>query len=71
MGTLTELFAPDRIAVVGATAREGSIGRAVTDNLLSAFDGEVIPVNPNYEEVMGLSCVDEIGERRVGKECRL
>jgi len=62
MGTLTELFAPDRIAVVGATAREGSIGRAVTDNLLSAFDGEVVPVNPNYEEVMGLSCVDEIGE---------
>jgi acetyltransferase len=62
MGTLTELFAPDRIAVVGATAREGSIGRAVTDNLLSAFDGEVVPVNPNYEEVLGLSCVDEVGE---------
>src|SRR6056297_3753691 len=65
MGTLTELFAPDRIAVVGATAREGSIGRAVTDNLLSAFDGEVVPVNPNYEEVLGLSCVDEIGEAAV------
>ena len=61
MGTLTELFAPDRIAVVGATAREGSIGRAVMSNLKRDFDGEIVPVNPNYEEVMGVSCVDEVG----------
>ena len=62
MGTLTELFAPERIAVVGATAREGSIGRAVTDNLLAAYDGTIIPVNPNYDEVLGLSCVESVGE---------
>ena len=61
MGTLTELFAPERIAVVGATAREGSIGRAVTSNLLSDYDGTIIPVNPNYDEVLDLPCVDEIG----------
>jgi len=61
MGTLTELFAPERIAVVGATAREGSIGRAVMSNLKADFDGEIVPVNPNYEEVMGISCVDEVG----------
>ena len=61
MGTLTELFAPDRIAVVGATAREGSIGRAVTANLLADYEGTIIPVNPNYEEVLGLRCVDEVG----------
>ncbi len=62
MGTLTELFAPERIAVVGATAREGSIGRAVMSNLKSDYNGEIVPVNPNYEEVMGFSCVGEIGE---------
>ncbi len=62
MGTLTELFAPERIAVVGATAREGSIGRAVTANLLSDYEGTIIPVNPNYDEVMGLSCVESVGE---------
>ena len=62
MGTLTELFAPDRIAVVGATAREGSIGRAVTSNLQSDYDGTIIPVNPNYDEVLDLPCVDEVGE---------
>jgi acetyltransferase len=62
MGTLTELFAPERIAVVGATAREGSIGRAVTSNLVSEYDGTVVPVNPNYDEVLDLPCVDEIGD---------
>ncbi|MFC4360123.1 acetate--CoA ligase family protein [Halobium salinum] len=62
MGTLSELFAPDRVAVIGATAREGSIGRAITDNLLADFDGTVVPVNPNYDEVLGLDCVDSVGE---------
>src|SRR6056297_2609214 len=61
MGTLTELLAPERIAVVGATAREGSIGRAVTSNLVSEYDGTVVPVNPNYDEVLDLPCVSDIG----------
>jgi acetyltransferase len=56
------LFAPERVAVVGATEREGSVGRAVTANLLSDFDGEVIPVNPNREEVLGVECVPSVGE---------
>ena len=62
MGTLTELFAPDRIAVVGATPREGSIGRAITSNLKRDFDGTVVPVNPNYEEVLELPCVPDVAE---------
>ncbi len=60
MGTLNEMFDPDRVAVVGATPREGSIGRAVTSNLLDDFDGETVPVNPNYDEVLGTSCVAEV-----------
>ncbi len=62
MGTLNEMFDPDRVAVVGATPREGSIGRAVTSNLLDDFDGETVPVNPNYDEVLGTSCVAEVGD---------
>jgi len=62
MGTLTELFDPDRVAVVGATAREGAVGRAVTSNLLADFDGETVPVNPNYEEVLETPCVDTVGD---------
>jgi len=62
MGTLSALFSPDRVAVVGATERQGSVGRALVENLLSDFDGDVVPVNPNYETVCGLPCVDDVGE---------
>ncbi|MFY4816515.1 CoA-binding protein, partial [Haloarcula sp. AONF1] len=62
MGTLNELFDPDRVAVVGATAREGAVGRAVTSNLLDDFDGDTVPVNPNYDEVLDTPCVDEVAD---------
>ncbi len=57
---LESLFAPDRVAVVGATESEGSVGRAVVRNLLDTFDGEVVPVNPNRESVFGLDCLDSV-----------
>ena len=62
MGELSELFAPGRVAVVGATAREGAVGRAITENLAADYDGEVVPVNPNYDEVLGRPCVDDVSE---------
>jgi acetyltransferase len=62
MGQLSTLFGPDRVAVIGATESEGSVGRAITSNLLESFDGEVIAVNPNAETVLGLSCYDAVSD---------
>jgi acetyl coenzyme A synthetase (ADP forming)-like protein len=62
MGKLATLFAPERVAVVGATDREGSVGYAVTRNLQADFDGEVVAVNPNDDEVLGLPCYDSLGD---------
>ena len=62
MGELSELFVPRRVAVVGATEREGSVGRAIMENLVEDFDGEVVPVNPNYDEVFGVPAVAGVGE---------
>jgi acetyltransferase len=62
MGELAALFAPDRVAVVGATDREGSVGRAITENLVADYDGEVIPVNPKRDEVLGLPCVGSVAD---------
>ncbi|WP_435363965.1 acetate--CoA ligase alpha subunit [Haloarchaeobius sp. DYHT-AS-18] len=59
MGTLTGLFAPERVAVVGATDREGSVGRAILENLRS-FDGDVVAVNPSRDEVLGQACYDDL-----------
>jgi acetyltransferase len=55
------LFAPERVAVVGATDREGSIGRAIVENL-GDFDGDVVAVNPGRESVLGYNCYPDLGE---------
>ncbi len=62
MGMLGRLFDPERVAVVGATERPGSVGAAVMQNLLASFDGTVVPVNPNAEAVFGLPAVSSIDE---------
>jgi acetyltransferase len=62
MGNLDTLFSPERVAVIGATESGGSVGRAIMENLLDGFDGEVVPVNPSAEEVFGLSAVDSIAD---------
>ncbi|WP_247728480.1 acetate--CoA ligase family protein [Halovivax limisalsi] len=60
MGALDSLFDPGSVAVVGATDREGSVGRAITSNLQAHFDGPIVPVNPSRESVLGLECVPSI-----------
>ena len=60
MGQLDTLFAPERVAVVGATESDGSVGRAVMENLLEGYEGDVVPVNPSSEEVFGLECYDDL-----------
>ena len=39
------MFAPRRVALVGASDRPGSVGRLLWDNL-AGFPGEVVPVGP-------------------------
>ncbi|MFD1564821.1 acetate--CoA ligase family protein [Haloarchaeobius amylolyticus] len=60
MGRLSALFDPDTVAVVGATDREGAVGRAILENLQNGFDGEVVPINPSRETVLGLECYDDV-----------
>ncbi|ACV12445.1 CoA-binding domain protein [Halorhabdus utahensis DSM 12940] len=62
MGQLDTLFAPERVAVVGATESEGSVGRAVMENLLDGYEGDVVAVNPSSETVFGLDCHDSIAD---------
>ncbi|MFC7154884.1 acetate--CoA ligase alpha subunit [Halomarina halobia] len=57
---LETLFTPRRVAVVGATEREGSVGRAVMRNMLDSFEGETVPVNPNAESVLGREAYPDV-----------
>ena len=51
--SLRSFFSPRSIALVGATEREGSVGRSIWENL-RAFEGEVFPVNAKRAEIFGI-----------------
>ena len=52
---LAALFSPASVAVIGASEREGSVGRTVLWNLIrSPFGGTVYPVNPHRHSVLGV-----------------
>lgn len=50
---LEAFFHPRSVALIGATEREGSVGRAIWENL-HGFSGEVFPVNAKRPEVFGV-----------------
>ena len=56
------IFHPRTVAVIGATDRQGSVGRTVIENLQSAESRhKLFPVNPRRTEVLGLPCYPAIG----------
>jgi acetyltransferase len=58
---LDKLFNPRSVALVGASPREGSLGRTVLKNLREAgFAGAIHLVNPRYAEIDGIACVPRI-----------
>ncbi len=58
---LDKLFRPRSLAVVGASPREGSLGRAVIRNVRAAkFAGTVHLVNPRYPEIEGIATVPSL-----------
>jgi acetyltransferase len=58
---LDKLFAPRSVALVGASPREGSLGRTVLRNLRGAgFAGPIGLVNPKHAEIDGLRCVRRV-----------
>jgi len=54
---LDKLFAPKSIALFGASDKEGSVGKTVTDNLFNGgFEGPIWLVNPKHKEINGHQC---------------
>ena len=58
---LGKLFCPRSVAIVGASPREGSLGRSIARNLRAGrFGGPLHIVNPNYEYIDGLSTINSV-----------
>lgn len=56
---LASFFAPTAIAVIGASPREGSVGRALLENVYE-FGGPVFPVNPKHESILRLPAFSRV-----------
>ena len=59
--SLERMLEPRSVAIVGASVREGSVGnQAMLELTEGGFDGEIYPVNPKYEEVLGFRAYPQL-----------
>ena len=60
---LKDLLSPKSVALIGASPRQTSVGRAILRNIHKAnFKGQFGLVNTHYAEIDGVSTVDRIGK---------
>lgn len=59
MQSLGSFLHPHAVVFVGATDKEGSVGRAIVENLLD-FEGRLYLINPKRKEVLGHPCHSSI-----------
>ncbi len=58
---LDPLFKPKAVALIGASAKELSIGNVIIKNLLHyGYKGPIYPVNPKVDEIRGLKAYSSI-----------
>lgn len=59
--SLKSLFAPDSVAIIGASEVTTKIGgRPIKFMKKFNYKGTIIPINPKYEEVQGLKCYPDL-----------
>ena len=64
---LDVFFKPKSVAVIGATEREGHVGRSVLWNLISSpFGGTVYPVNAKRASILGVESVPRADTDKYG-----
>jgi acyl-CoA synthetase (NDP forming) len=61
---ISRLVGPNRVVVVGASDRPGSLGYSTYNNVKnnSVISGGAVPVNPRYESVFGDRCYPRVAD---------
>jgi acyl-CoA synthetase (NDP forming)/RimJ/RimL family protein N-acetyltransferase len=63
VASLRSLLQPAAVAIVGASRRPGTVGRAILHNVINAgFAGHVYAVNPRARQIEGVPCVPSVAE---------
>ena len=58
---IAPFFQATSVALIGASERDGSLGKELLNNLTeSGFHGSIYPVNPKYETVQGQACFESV-----------
>jgi len=60
---LEMFFKPKSIALIGASKEQGKLGHDILKNIIQyGYKGEVYPVNPKADEVLGRKCYKNVAE---------
>lgn len=63
VASLRGFFEPEGVAVIGASANPNKLSYGILKNLKeSGYQGEIVPINPKEEEILGLQCYPDISE---------
>jgi len=66
---LSPLFRPSRIAVIGASSNPDKMGFQIFRNIKEAgFAGEIVPVNPRGEVILGVPSIKSAAELPEGTD---
>jgi acyl-CoA synthetase (NDP forming)/GNAT superfamily N-acetyltransferase len=61
VASLRRVFAPESVAVVGASRRPESVGRSILHNIISGgYGGRLYAVNPHATDLEGVPCVPSV-----------
>ena len=60
MSRIKVMFDPKTIALIGATEKEGAIGRTILENLLRSKERKIFPVNPRRSRILDVESYPSI-----------
>jgi acyl-CoA synthetase (NDP forming)/GNAT superfamily N-acetyltransferase len=61
VASLRHVFMPDSVAIVGASRRAGTVGRAILHNVVTGgYQGQVYAVNPHATRMEGVPCLPSV-----------
>jgi acyl-CoA synthetase (NDP forming) len=67
---IDRLLRPKSVAVIGASDRKGALGATLLNNLVQyEFAGDIYPVNPKRDELLGLKVYHTVDELPEGIDC--
>lgn len=67
---IDRLLRPKSVAVIGASDRKGALGATLLNNLVQyEFAGDIYPVNPKRDELLGLKVYHSVDELPEGIDC--